>query len=163
MLHRVDSAVPGAGKGRQQAPVRSAIGLHSGIGILYSGGTSSYYRHRGIVDPEFQINAGSHQFDLGLFDIGGANLLNAEIGTHLLGQGSQGLNLRYGVYRSRVGIGTDWLLGHGLGLYGTLYDANRPTIDLESTIDLGPNYSLWTGIDTLNRQPRFVAGIRVKP
>jgi hypothetical protein len=166
VIDSVHSVLPhansGAGKSRE-APPRQSVSVHSGIGLLYNARVNRANPHNGIVDPEFEWNYGPTIFSLGVFDLGGQDRITAQIGHRLTGNQNHGLALRYGYYRGRVGAGADLIVSPKLGIYGNLYDLNIPTMDLEATYDIGKDYALMAGVDSINRDPRPIVGIRIKP
>src|SRR5205823_2599776 len=93
LLNQVSSVLPNRGPRAATAPgttpaaapVQKSLSIHQGIGFRYSQRTSDRFRSAGLVDPEFQLKAGSNTYSLGIFDIGGQNRLTAMLGKPLEG------------------------------------------------------------------------------
>jgi len=113
-------------------------------------------RTRADVDVNFNI--GSDRFLIGMYDAFESNKINAQIYKAL----SPDLDLRYGVYASKPGVGVDYSLAPKLKLRGDLFGHNNPQLDFRLRYEFGSGISGWLGVDRVfNRNsPTFGVGIR---
>ena len=156
------TGTPGGAKPRPKA-VHQDIGVQDGIGLMYTGRPNHEFPHSGLVDPEFTFHLKSSSYYLGLYDLGGQDKLTAQAGGPLANYAAGSVNYRYGLYRSKAGAGLDLILDRGLGFYLNLYDLNSPTLDLETSLGIAKDYSLWAGLDQINRDLRPFVGVRIRP
>lgn len=96
-------------------------------------------------------------FYVGLYDITESNRIIAQYGSALLPT----LNLRYGLYASKPGVGLDWNLRPGLQLRADLFNPNDLQMDLRAKIRLTPDWNLWVGVERLLDENRPVFGVQI--
>ena len=96
----------------------------------------------------------------GIDDIGDESAVNVQ-----LGERQRQAVLRYGLVRSRLGVGFDFKLPHEGVLSVDLFDPNEPRADILADVPLVLGRSDWclvTGLRDLGDEGMFVGGIRLK-
>lgn len=99
----------------------------------------------------------SRYFYLGVYDVTESNKFILQYGSQL----TPALNLRYGLYASKPGIGVDWTLRPGLQLHADVFDPNDLQVNTRAKIRLDADWSLWVGIDSLFRDNQPILGLQV--
>jgi len=96
-------------------------------------------------------------FYLGVYDVTESNKFILQYGSQL----TPTLDLRYGLYASKLGVGVDWRLKPGLHLRADVFDPNDLQINTRTKIQLNADWSLWVGIDSLFDQNQPVLGVQL--
>jgi phospholipid/cholesterol/gamma-HCH transport system substrate-binding protein len=96
-------------------------------------------------------------FYLGVYDVTESNKFILQYGSQL----TPTLDLRYGLYASKPGVGVDWRLKPGLHLRADVFDPNDLQINTRTKIQLNADWSLWVGIDSLFDQNQPVLGVQL--
>lgn len=110
------------------------------------------------TDLDFSIGLGSDTLHFGFYDAFEANKLNLMIEKPI----SEQLDLRYGVYASKPGIGVNYLLAPNLFLRSELYGLNDPRLDMRLRYDFSGGFHAWGGYDGLFSGGSPVIGIGMK-
>ncbi|MCX6375266.1 MAG: hypothetical protein NTU88_04380, partial [Armatimonadetes bacterium] len=94
---------------------------------------------------------------LGIYDLGVSNKAIIQPGQPL----DDNLDLRYGLYASKLGVGLDYNLSPKI--YGTmdLFNTEEPRLDLEAGYMVTDNLALVLGIDQLLKKNEVMLGIRL--
>jgi phospholipid/cholesterol/gamma-HCH transport system substrate-binding protein len=124
--------------------------------VVYSGEANRWFS-TGNLDFS---NRPNRFFRLGLDDIGEENDFNAQIGDR---QGRT--TIRYGLFRSRLGVGVDFDLPRRTTLSLDLFDPNNVRADVMADIPVVPGRSDWSvllGARDIGEEDLFVGGIRLK-
>jgi len=96
----------------------------------------------------------------GIYDFTGANKLILQAGR---GLGSSGLvDVRAGIYASKLSVGGDYGLGRPFTLSFDLYDPNNYHLDARGVIKLAPELGLVVGGEDLGRHPGSVIGLEYR-
>jgi phospholipid/cholesterol/gamma-HCH transport system substrate-binding protein len=96
-------------------------------------------------------------FYLGVFDVTESNKFILQYGSQL----APTLDLRYGLYASKPGVGVDWRFTPRLHLRADVFDPNDLQINTRAKIQLNTDWSLWVGIDSLFDQNQPVLGVQL--
>jgi phospholipid/cholesterol/gamma-HCH transport system substrate-binding protein len=124
--------------------------------VVYSGEANRWFS-TGNLDFS---NRPNRFFRLGLDDIGEENEFNAQVGDR---QGRT--TIRYGLVRSRLGVGVDFDLPRRTTLSLDLFDPNNVRADVLADIPVVPGRSDWSillGARDIGEEDLFVGGIRLK-
>ena len=124
--------------------------------VVYSGKADRWFS-TGNLDLS---NRPDRFFRLGLDDIGEENEFNAQVGDR---QGRT--TIRYGLVRSRLGIGVDLDLPRRATLSLDVFDPNNVRADVLADIPVVPDRSDWSillGARDIGEEDLFVGGIRLK-
>jgi phospholipid/cholesterol/gamma-HCH transport system substrate-binding protein len=97
-------------------------------------------------------------FQLGLFNAFEANKLIAQYSKKF----DDKLNLRYGIFASKPGLGVDYLLGPRTTLRGDVFSLNDPRFDLRFKYDFGNGLIGWFGMDRVFKDNAPLIGIGIK-
>lgn len=110
------------------------------------------------ADINFDFNIGQTKFMLGLYDAFESNKINAQLYKPM---GSE-MDLRYGVYASKPGVGVDYAIAPKLKLRGDLFGLNNPQLDFRMRYDFGSGISGWLGLERVfdRNSPSIGIGIR---
>lgn len=94
---------------------------------------------------------------LGLYDLGVGNKAIIQPGQPL----SDSMDLRYGLYASKLGVGLDYNLSPKI--YGAmdLFNSEEPRLDLEAGYMLTDNLGLVLGIDQVLKKNEIMLGVRL--
>ena len=94
---------------------------------------------------------------LGIYDLGLGNKAIIQPGQPL----DDNLDLRYGLYASKLGVGLDYNLSSKI--YGTmdLFNTEEPRLDLEAGYMVTDNLALVLGIDELLKKNEVMLGVRL--
>jgi phospholipid/cholesterol/gamma-HCH transport system substrate-binding protein len=123
--------------------------------VVYSGGANRWFS---TGDLDFSTSS-DRFFRLGLDDIGEENEFNAQVGDR---QGRT--TVRYGLVRSRLGIGVDLDLPRRTTLSLDVFDPNNVRADVLADIPVVPGRSDWSillGARDIGEEDLFVGGIRL--
>lgn len=96
-------------------------------------------------------------FHFGVYDVAESNKFILQYGSQL----TPALNLRYGLYASKPGVGVDWKIKPKLQLRADVFDPNDLQINTRAKIQLDADWSLWVGVDSLFRNNQPVLGLQV--
>lgn len=96
-------------------------------------------------------------FHLGVYDVAESNKFILQYGSQL----TPTLNLRYGLYASKPGVGVDWKVKPKLQFRADVFDPNNLQVNTRAKIQLDADWSLWIGIDSLFRDNQPVLGLQV--
>jgi len=110
------------------------------------------------ADVNIDFNVGQDRFMVGLYDAFESNKINAQLYRAL----GPGLDLRYGVYASKPGLGVDYAVAPNLKLRGDLFGLNDPQLDFRMRYDFGKGINGWLGLERVfeKNAPSFGIGIR---
>lgn len=95
---------------------------------------------------------------VGLYDAFESNKVNLQLGQKL----TDSMQLRYGVYASKPGIGVDFGPTSKLGLTANAFGVNNPQFDLRLRYDFGAGIIGWVGFDRILRQNAPTVGIGIR-
>lgn len=96
-------------------------------------------------------------FYLGVYDVTESNKFILQYGSQL----KPTLDLRYGLYASKPGVGIDWKVKPGLHFRADVFNPNDLQINTRAKIQLDADWSLWVGIDSLFDQNQPVLGVQL--
>lgn len=101
---------------------------------------------------------GGHDVYLGVYDAFESNKLNLQAGWKPMPD----LNIRYGIYASKPGVGVDYAFARGIGLRGDVFDLNKPRFDMRARFELGSQWVGWVGLERIfdRNAPSLGLGIR---
>jgi phospholipid/cholesterol/gamma-HCH transport system substrate-binding protein len=94
----------------------------------------------------------------GIYDAFENNRLNLQIGRNVL----PSLDLRYGVYASKPGVGVDWSLSKKLAIRTDLWDINSPEFDARLRYDFGGGVIGWAGAERIFSKTSPAIGIGIR-
>lgn len=104
------------------------------------------------------IPLGNERLRLGMFDAFESNRFNLQLQKPL----AEGLDFRYGVYASKLGVGVDYLLAPSWKLRGDLFGLNDPRLDLRLRYDFSGNLYGWVGLDRALTSNVPVMGVGIR-
>lgn len=110
------------------------------------------------TDFEAKIPFRNDSFTIGMYDAFEGNKLIAQFGRPV----NPNLNLRYGVFASKPGVGVDFRLAPAAWLRGDLYDVNDPRFDVRARIDFNRDLNGWLGIERIFERPAPSFGIGIR-
>lgn len=96
-------------------------------------------------------------FHLGIYDVTESNRFIVQYGSQI----TPTLDLRYGLYASKPGVGVDWRLGRKLSLRADVYNPNDLQINTRARLSLGADWGLWVGVDSLFNGNQPVIGLQL--
>jgi phospholipid/cholesterol/gamma-HCH transport system substrate-binding protein len=96
-------------------------------------------------------------FYLGVYDMTESNKFILQYGSQL----TPTLDLRYGLYASKPGVGIDWKFQPKLHLRADVFNPNDLQINARARVPLSTDWSLWVGIDSLFDQNQPVLGVQL--
>ncbi|MER3473072.1 MAG: hypothetical protein C4335_03370 [Armatimonadota bacterium] len=96
-------------------------------------------------------------FYLGVYDVTESNKFIIQYGSQL----TPTLNLRYGLYASKPGVGLDWRVGRKLSVRADVFNPNDLQINTRARLNLSADWSLWMGIDSLFNGNQPVIGLQL--
>ena len=94
---------------------------------------------------------------LGIYDLGEANSIIVMPGQPLNGE----LDLRYGLYASKLGVGLDYNPSEKFFGSADLYGSQHARLDVQACYKLGTNWGLMLGVDKLFWDNEIIYGIRI--
>lgn len=137
----------------------------SGIGGLALGGiegTLEFGREtkpdRYRTDVEVKLPYKDKKIVLGLWDAFESNKLTLQLSQPVSPQ----LNVRYGIYASKPGVGVEYQLARGLFLRGDLFDINDPRADLRARYEFGNGFYGYLGVNRLFDRNAATIGIGIR-
>lgn len=113
---------------------------------------------KNLGDLRFQGELFNAPFRLGLDGIGEGTRFTLQTGKYL----NDHATLRYGLYRSKIGLGADYRTGR-FTLEGNLYDPNERSWNLYGGVRLSPSVELLLGREKRGDLRSNAIGIRVRP
>jgi len=143
--------------GRINAPSASRrFGIGQPELTIDFGGRGDHPHFRSNVDVRLPIGK-ENAFHLGMYDFAESNKLTAQYETQIIGLGG----LRYGLYASKLGLGLDFGLGPGVGMWLDAYDPNNLKVDSRVYFRLNRDFSLWVGVEGLFSDTTPTMGLRL--
>ena len=128
------------------------------------GGLDFTYRHlsegdkRNFGDVRLQTELFGGPFRIGLDEIGEGSKFTLQSGKFL----GESAAIRYGLYRSKLGVGADWHQGR-FSLEGNLYDPNRRSWNVYGGVRLSPKLELIIGREKNGDVRANAIGVRLRP
>lgn len=122
------------------------------------------YRHlsegdeRNFGDIRLQTELFGSPFRIGLDQIGEGSKFTLQSGKFL----GDNAALRYGLYRSKLGVGADWHQGR-FSLEGNLYDPNRRSWNVYGGVRLSPKIEVIVGRENNGNVRSNAVGVRLRP
>lgn len=110
------------------------------------------------IDLQAEIPIGRERLLLGLYDAFESNKLNLQLQRNV----ASNLDLRYGVYASKPGIGVNYSIAPRLSLRGDLYGLNDPRLDARLRYDFGSGVIGWFGVDRLFDRGSPILGVGIR-
>lgn len=114
-------------------------------------------RFRLDVNSVWPMSGGRFAY-IGLRDVGESAKLNLQLGRTL----TDNLDVRYGFYASRLGVGLDYGLTSPSGFSLNLYHPNDLKLDVYGKTRLGPNMSLYFGLESALRRNNPTIGLQFR-
>jgi phospholipid/cholesterol/gamma-HCH transport system substrate-binding protein len=110
------------------------------------------------TDLTMTVPVGKEKFLLGVYDAFEANKITLQYKRSM----DESLDLRYGVYASKPGLGVDYRVAPNLFARGDLYGLNDPRFDLRMRYDFNRSLYGWVGFDRLfdKTTPTIGFGVR---
>lgn len=96
-------------------------------------------------------------FHLGIYDVTESNKFIVQYGSQM----APNLDLRYGLYASKPGVGVDWKVGRKLSLRADVFNPNDLQINTRARLSLGADWGLWIGVDSLFNGNQPVIGLQL--
>ncbi|MGQ9487394.1 MAG: MlaD family protein [Armatimonadota bacterium] len=96
-------------------------------------------------------------FHLGIYDVTESNKFIVQYGSQM----TPNLDLRYGLYASKPGVGLDWKVGRKLSLRADVFNPNNLQINTRARLSLGADWGLWIGVDSLFNGNQPVVGLQL--
>ena len=110
------------------------------------------------ADVEGRLFLGSKSFlQAGVYDLGQSSRFNLQLGN----RPNERLNLRYGLFASKLGAGVDYRLNPVTSFRADLYDTRTPHLDIRGIFRVNNNASLWIGGDSVFDRPSARFGIQL--
>ena len=110
------------------------------------------------IDLNARTNFGKRSLlDVGLYDFGQDTRLNLQAGTRI----SDNLDLRYGLYASKIGAGLDYQLNPNTSFRADLWNTNKLRLDVRGQVRVNKNASFWIGSDNIFRTPIPMVGVQL--
>ena len=110
------------------------------------------------TDVNFLVPIGKEKISFGLYDAFESNKINFQLQKTL----DKGLDLRYGVYASKPGLGVDYHLAPNLFVRGDLFGLNDTRFDTRLRMDFGRNLQGWLGLERVFQKNTPVFGLGIK-
>lgn len=110
------------------------------------------------TDLNAVIPIGNERLRLGMFDAFESNRFNLQLQRPM----AEGLDLRYGVYASKLGVGVDYRPAPSWMLRGDLFGLNDPRLDLRLRYDFSGNLYGWVGLDRALSSNIPVLGVGIR-
>jgi phospholipid/cholesterol/gamma-HCH transport system substrate-binding protein len=110
------------------------------------------------TDINVAVPLGREKLTLGLYDAAESNKLNAQFIRAIRG----GMDLRYGVYASKPGIGVDYAFAPRLNFRADLFGLNDPQLDLRMAYRFDQGFSAWLGLERLFQRPAPALGFGIR-
>ncbi|MCH7905172.1 MAG: MCE family protein [Armatimonadetes bacterium] len=110
------------------------------------------------ADVNVTLPVGETKVTFGLYDAFESNKLNLQLHNQLTNR----LDLRYGVYASKPGVGVDYALAPRLAFRGDLFDLNDTQLDLRLRYQFTNTIHGWFGIERLLRRSSPSIGVGIK-
>lgn len=109
-------------------------------------------------DLGFILPIGGQKYQIGLYNAFEKNQLILQ----KIQSFAQNVDLRYGVYAAKPGIGVDFTLSPGLYLSSDLYGLNKLHLNMHTEIAVKDGFTLWAELNDIFRQnvPGFGIGYR---
>jgi hypothetical protein len=117
-------------------------------------------RFRMDLDARAPLPGTVNFLDGGIFGVGDANRLDLEYGT--LPLAGYGFDYRLGLHASKLGVGTDFDLGHGSEISADLYNPNDGQLDIHGILMLNSNIGLLLGSDNITHRSSAVVGVELR-
>ncbi len=130
--------------------------IRAAFDVSYSGKADRWFP---TINLDFETRP-DRFLRLGLDDIGEENEVNAQIGDE-----QERTTLRYGLVRSRLGIGVDFDLPRRAVLSLDVFDPNNPRADVTADVPLFAGRAEWSlllGARDLGEEDLLIGGIRLK-
>lgn len=108
------------------------------------------------IEGNVNLDFGNRLMRLGLTDVGGADKLNLQLGTH------RGKSLlRLGLIQSELGVGYDAVLGRRFSLGADLFDPHQLRLNLLGYYTVRDGYDLVLGRRDVDNEGHLTLGVRV--
>jgi phospholipid/cholesterol/gamma-HCH transport system substrate-binding protein len=110
------------------------------------------------TDINMRVPFGHETYLVGLYDAFESNKLNVQ----MVKTFNPRLDLRYGVYASKPGIGVDYRLAPNLWVRSDAFGLNETQFDLRARYDFGGGLSGWIGLERIfqDNSPAIGIGFR---
>lgn len=141
-----------------QSTTRSDRGSALSQGFDFTARRLGNNRQKSLGDVRFQSEFFGGPFRLGLDGIGENTKLTLQSGKYLGDHAA----IRYGLYRSKIGLGADYQTGR-FSIEGNLYDPNKRSWNLYGGVRLTPSVELLIGREKRGDHRSNALGIRVRP
>lgn len=110
------------------------------------------------VDVNAIVPIGKERLSVGLWDAFESNRINAQ----LIREVRSGLDLRYGAYAGKPGLGVDYALAPRAGVRADVFGLNDPRFDLRFRYDFGKGVSGWAGMERIFERNAPSVGVSVR-
>lgn len=107
------------------------------------------------TDFNVSVPFGKDVLHAGVYDAFQSNRLNLQLGTFL----KPNLEVRYGAYAGRLGLGVNYQIAPRLSLVNDIYGLNDPLDSLRAKYEFGHGFIGWLGVDQLFEKNRLTLGI----
>jgi ABC-type transporter Mla subunit MlaD len=151
------AAQTGSSPGGAKSGERSGSPL-DGLDFTYRYLPDAENDKRNFGDLRFQTELFGAPFRIGLDDIGEGTDFTLQTGRYL----GQNAAIRYGLYRSKLGIGADYNRGR-FSLEGNLYDPNDRSWNAYAGFKLTPNFEVLLGREKQGNVRSNAIGVRLRP
>jgi ABC-type transporter Mla subunit MlaD len=148
----------GAEKSTETSGSDRSGSLLDGLDFTYRNLPSAPNDKRNFGDLRFQTELFGAPFRVGLDNIGEGTDFTLQTGRYL----GRNAALRYGLYRSKLGIGADYDLGR-FSLEGNFYDPNDRSWNAYAGFKLTPNFEVLFGREKQGNVRSNAIGVRLRP
>jgi ABC-type transporter Mla subunit MlaD len=153
-----DTTQTGDGKNDGKKGDERSDSLLNGLDFTYRYLPDAENDRRNFGDIRFQTELFGAPFRLGLDNIGEGTDLTLQTGRFF----GKNAAIRYGIYRSKLGIGADYNLGR-FSLEGNLYDPNDRSYNLYGGFKITPQFEVLLGREHQGNVRSNAIGVRLRP
>jgi len=133
-----------------KAPSANKLNLTASLDLMHETKPNRYR-----TDLEVGFSLGENRVYAGLFDAFESNKITMQVGQRIMPR----LEVRYGIYASKPGLGVEYEIARGFALRADTFDINNPRADVRARFDLGGGFYGWLGAQQLFKRNALTVGI----